>query len=228
MITVKLPSSGKEIQLRDVTVEVALELARFGKFEEEKAVTFFLNELQSDDAKAWTIEDRQLITLLLYFEAGGNPEQKFQYNCSHCGEKHSFPVELPRLVSTCQSLKIPLPSFEFLDQSWSLRPLNGRHAEILEEHELERGRYEKNSSEYRQATTQLKLLQLQMMTGDEEKKRTEKMTWKEFLVFSDLVKVGIPALKHGMEWKAEHSCPKEGDVSQIAIPFSANDYLPQL
>jgi len=216
-----LPSSGREITFREVTVQDSLDLSSMNPDMEERAATWWLNTLQTGevfDSREWSQEDRTLGLIYLFFLTQDDVKRRVSYSCDHCGERHTFTADYAILAQREVKTLESWPEIPLLEGQYQLRPLRGSDMEELEQMRL---------STPTPTDSQIRFAVIAKRLGaDPEELKSLSLT-----SYSQLIKEAeshLDEMEHGVSLRTTHECPEKGGETNVSLPFQINDYLPRL
>lgn len=127
----------KKVLLREATVEDCIDFAGVDEGHEEEVTTLFLNRIQDkgtySDSTTWTGESRRFALLWYWLHTTKDADVPHSYECSHCGETHSFLLDYRKLFDEYMAIEgKPERDIEFDGQKIVVRPLAGSDLEVLE------------------------------------------------------------------------------------------------
>lgn len=128
-----------EIIFRQPVIKETLKYSSSDAEGDEMRVSAYLNELQVgevNDSRLWTAQDRRTALWWIMINSRLDNMEAFTYGCPHCGEPHTFDVDLADLADTVELLQIePFVNVNVpvkgVPTEWILKPLDGRGQELL-------------------------------------------------------------------------------------------------
>lgn len=162
----KLPSNQDvEIEFRDPTVSDCLDFSGIDPSLSERGATLFLNQLSSQESRAWTMQDRISAIWWIFCTTTNDTDLLFEYICGNCGKKHTAIIDLLSLDDEATSLLVP-PYVDdeiiFSGERKKIRvyPFNGYVMEALEQDYLYLESMDQESLGYKKAQAQLKIKEI--------------------------------------------------------------------
>jgi len=219
----RLCSHNRTVKFREITVQDAISLSKVNEKLEEKATTWWLNSLQPEedrfDSAEWSQEDRMLGLLYLFLLTQEDVKRNISYECTQCGERHTFLADYSFLATKNVEALEAWPSVSLLDGKYTMEPLRGKDLEELEQLRLSETDMSDNQFKLQVLAKRLK------QPADE----LAKLTLKEYVQLLTEADEKIGELTHGIDLTTEHECPnKGGAVSRIVLPFQVDEYLPRI
>ena len=246
------------VSFQEPTVRDCFQFSDLNPKLEQKAITDYLNHMMSEgqqqDAKTWTIFDRQTALVWIYVLSRDDKTVLQKYDCGHCGEEHSSPLDLTRLFGNLTHAERSMSEpFELSGLKGSFVPLRGYAMEHLEQLKNERDSHPVNSKAYRLCDADLYLYRVahsMELDSDNQKlshdKRADErvevllgMNPEPFKALIARLREVISEMRHGLPCvirdgevlltAEEHQCPnKEGASTRLMLPFQVVDYMPSL
>ncbi len=227
---------------------------------EQKAVTDYLNHMmaegQEQDARNWTVFDRQTALVWIYVLSRDDKTVLQKYDCQHCNEEHSTPLNLADLFSNLtlaeRSMREP---FEIENLKGVIVPLRGYAMEHLEQLQNQRDSHPVNSKAYKLCDADVYLYRIAHsieledddLTLSYDKRADERverflelsLSSKSFQRLTAKIRQVASEMRHGLPCvirdgqvlltAEEHECPnKEGVKTRLMLPFQVIDYMPSL
>lgn len=130
----------KEIVFTQPTVADGLAFAALVESEDEVNTTHYLNKLQGenpDDSALWTVQDRRTALWWIFVNSRSDAVMTFSYECQFCKGIHHADIDMTSLADTVELLTVPAfvktsVPVNGVPTNWTLKPLDGRGAEMLE------------------------------------------------------------------------------------------------
>ena len=246
MRTLSLPS-GLEVQLQEVSVKLAMDIASHSKALQEYYITQTLNQLQPEsvkiDAATWSAEDRYFAMLDLYImehTEEAQLEQSLRYvNCHACSKDHEIQLYYPSLIHSFKKLETPLPEIEHLGVHYQLRPLNGAVMEKIEQLRLKMPNPEVvgesdfqaylRSDQHAALSSALDFIQVAGYLG-QEVEAFDDMLYKDFKILEKKVGTQVSKLRHGIDFSVTVTCPDTKGSPEVTrpVPFLELPVLTEL
>jgi hypothetical protein len=238
----------RKIALREATVEDLIDFAEIDPQMEELATTQFLTRLQAKDAFSdpadWSADSRRFALFWYWLHTSTDVDIPLSYDCTHCGEKHTFLQDGRALANEYNSSSKSTVEIVFDKKKVTVRPHNGRDMELSEGERLEIA-MGKDEGHKRKLTARMRFLyysRVMQIEGMEEAGKEaylHRLNVTDFKVLAAKVNGALESLSHGLNstiiegriylLTPAHECPnRKGVTTRIRVFFRPLDYIPQL